>query len=423
MGTSARKYVLVLVMSAVLVFYFRIFIASGRHLDNLFGLERDADVGGKGGRRGIGRNTNKAGPLKGRGQRPRVYRTDDKDKHFKDLLERIQKLKSKRNDDGSDNDTTSTSYSKPNDDGSDDDGSDDVTPPPNPPVLASLSYDTRTSFHFDVLTPSGRDVSSYLLKVESSRIPGSSLQDLYEKWKPYFWENYPWPESHLMENTLRGRELALEQVKVNLDSIKYKEMGDGTPYPGRPLIQGRDKCDQGERFNEKIMERKKYWVETLHGEGGKWGVPWSFWVNDKLGGGIFAKAMGVKVPRVVFCSGEGAQGLKNFKVGKNKDKAIVVKNKDGFSTLGTYIFPDGVNREELLRKKKMSMNDVIEDLDVLKPKAKTVYAEEMVRGPDHAIPHDYKFYMMGDDTVGGIGVVFNRGTERECCRFMDEKWR
>jgi len=200
-------------------------------------------------------------------------------------------------------------------------------------------------------------------------------------------------------------------------------MGDGTPYPGRPLIQGRDKCDQGERFNEKIMERKKYWVETLHGEGGKWGVPWSFWVNDKLGGGIFAKAMGVKVPRVVFCSGEGAQGLKNFKVGKNKDKAIVVKNKDGFSTLGTYIFPDGVNREELLRKKKMSMNDVIEDLEVLKPNAKTVYAEEMVRGPDHAIPHDYKFYMMGDDTVGGIGVVFNRGTERECCRFMDEKWR
>jgi hypothetical protein len=153
---------------------------------------------------------------------------------------------------------------------------------------------------------------------------------------------------------------------------------------------------------------------------------WPLIINDKLLGYAFAHSIGVRTPRVLFCSADGLAGLPaiwpaawgpRFAVkplyGTNSDGVLLVSS--GVDLISGRPVRGRVDVQELYRARDWSKLAQIGPL----------YIEELVEPPPgtrQGAPPDFKFFMFGG-TVGGAYVAMNRGTADYCIAWVDAKFR
>lgn len=172
-------------------------------------------------------------------------------------------------------------------------------------------------------------------------------------------------------------------------------------------------CLKGENYLQWLKTRNKRWHNHTYVE--RHGI-WQNSVNDKLGGYLFARKMGVRVPHLMFCTGDGPDALRRFSPPKNG--AYVVKDLQGYSSRGAFVLRKGIN---MLNQKRTGMRDVRSQLKKLK--ATSIIVEELIDGAriNEAIPDDFKFFAF-NGIVAAVLVQRNRGTDQACGATFDENW-
>lgn len=130
--------------------------------------------------------------------------------------------------------------------------------------------------------------------------------------------------------------------------------------------------------------------------------------------------MGVRVPRIEFCTGQGPDALASY-VPPSKDQGFVIKNLHGHSSNSVYVMETGFGGVNRLGKRNWTLEDIQNDLR--KMGTKDIYVEELIdgKGIRGTAPDDYKFYTF-DGKIGTINLYRNRGTERFCMATYDEDW-
>jgi len=187
-------------------------------------------------------------------------------------------------------------------------------------------------------------------------------------------------------------------------------------YPVREVWSSEQMCEDDEDFNYWIRVRTQRWQKPKYLE--EHGI-WQAAIGDKLGGYLFARKMGVRVPHIDFCTGNGPELLSQYD--PPKDKGFVVKNLYGHSSQNVYVMESGFGGINRINDKKMSLKDIQGKLK--RANATDIYVEELIESgrPEKSIPEDYKFYTF-NGKVENIRVIRNRGTERFCMAFYDEHW-
>ena len=177
------------------------------------------------------------------------------------------------------------------------------------------------------------------------------------------------------------------------------------------LINTRQRLRSGRWFDKSWRDSTGYWQQH---------------VNDKYGSTLFAQSLGIKAPRVLWCG--DYSGLKEAVGSIDFDKGYVIKPKNGHSSMGVNVFPNGIklqgSAKETLRDGSISLDDLLVEYEhLVKIEGKQyseLYIEEIVRRkPGELI--DYKFLMFGSE-VGAIQVYANRGTAGYCKSTFDKEW-
>jgi len=186
-------------------------------------------------------------------------------------------------------------------------------------------------------------------------------------------------------------------------------------YPVRDVLSSTQHCPDEEDFNMWIRARNSRWGKPSYLAEQK---IWQMSIGDKIGGYLFARKMGVKVPRILFCTGAGPEGLANY---VPKDRGFVVKDVYGHSSNNVYVMESGFGGKNRINQHIMSLEDIQNDFR--EANATDIYVEEVIDSgrDDGTVPDDYKFYCFNGNIVN-IRVVRNRGTERHCLAFYDEDW-
>jgi hypothetical protein len=197
---------------------------------------------------------------------------------------------------------------------------------------------------------------------------------------------------------------------------EWLKHADHAAYPVRDITSSYQMCPDDEDINNWIRKRWFRWTETSFTEDHN---VWQTAINDKLGGYLFARQMGVRVPRIEFCTGSGVQALADYR--PPKGHGFVVKNLHGYSSNSVYVMETGFGGINRLGKKKWTLSQIQNDLEKLE--TSDIYVEELIEGMGikGTAPDDYKFYMF-NGKVGTINLYRNRGTERFCMATYDENW-
>jgi hypothetical protein len=187
-------------------------------------------------------------------------------------------------------------------------------------------------------------------------------------------------------------------------------------YPVRDVLSSAQMCPDDEDFSKWIRARASRWHKPSYLEEHK---IWQTAVGDKIGGYLFARKMGVRVPHIDFCSGDGPAALAEYL--PSNDRGFVVKNLFGHSSKNVYVMENGFGGINRINQQVMSLDDIQEDLK--RSNATDVYVEELIESGrvDGTVPEDYKFYTF-NGRIANIRVIRNRGTERSCMAFYDENW-
>lgn len=173
-------------------------------------------------------------------------------------------------------------------------------------------------------------------------------------------------------------------------------------------------CPSDEDFNGLVQQRRTAW--KTNDKYRDQNDIWQNSVNDKLGGHLFARRMGVRVPDIYFCTGDGPDELQKFSPPKG---GFVVKDLHGFSSMGVYVLEAGFGSKNRLNNKQTSLRRVTKSLRRMN--ARNIYVEEMINGAGGTVPTDYKFFMFN----GVVSIVFiaqNKGTNQACTALYDEGW-
>lgn len=188
-------------------------------------------------------------------------------------------------------------------------------------------------------------------------------------------------------------------------------------YPARDVWSSEQMCPNDQDFNYWIRTRHYRWN---HGSYLKDNKIWQAAISDKLGGYLFAQKMGVKAPRIDFCTGDGPDTLANYDPPKNQ--GFVMKDLHGHSAHNVYVMESGFGGINRINQNTMTREDI--QLDLRKSNVTDIYVEELIESGQKdgmVIPVDYKFYTF-NGKVENIRVVRNRGTERACMAFYDQEW-
>lgn len=203
-------------------------------------------------------------------------------------------------------------------------------------------------------------------------------------------------------------------IKPKRDWLVEPHVSHG--YPVRDVWSSEQMCPNDEDFNYWVRVRATRWQKREYREEHN---IWQDAVGDKLGGYLFARKMGIRAPRIDFCTGNGPQALEEYKPSPNN--GFVVKNLYGHSSKNVYVMETGFGGINRITQKKMTLQDIQRHLKHVN--ATDIYIEELIQSgrDDGTVPDDYKFYTFNGQ-VANIRVVRNRGTERNCMAFYDENW-
>ena len=150
-------------------------------------------------------------------------------------------------------------------------------------------------------------------------------------------------------------------------------------------------------------------------------LPWHLGsLDEKWGSYVFARANGIPVPKILFCSTEGPESLKKWKAPQD-NLGYVVKVMDDLSccSRGIYVLPSGFGGPELHSgKAKMTRDDVIAALWKQTHHQK-IHVEEIIKSGNGKVPWDYKFYA-SDGNIVRVEIMANRDNENFCVKTVDE---
>lgn len=203
-------------------------------------------------------------------------------------------------------------------------------------------------------------------------------------------------------------------IKPKLEWLKEPDVA----YPVRDVLSSVQMCPSDEDFTWWIRARNYRWSQPGYLEEHN---IWQDAIGDKLGGYLFARKMGVKVPHIHFCTGDGPEALAHF--APPLDGGFVVKNLYGHSSKNVYVMDNGFGGKNRINQKIVSLEDMQDELK--KENITDIYVEELIESGrsaiDGSVPDDYKFYTFNGRVVS-IRVIRNRGTEKFCMAFYDEGW-
>lgn len=185
-------------------------------------------------------------------------------------------------------------------------------------------------------------------------------------------------------------------------------------YPVRKVWSSEQLCPNDEDFNHWIRTRNVRWRKPSYLEEHN---IWQSAIGDKLGGNLFAQKMGVKVPRILFCTGDGSDALAHY--APPKGRGFVVKDLHGHSAKNVFVMESGYGGINRINQRKMSLEDIQRKLS--KDNTTDIYVEELIESGRETPPDDFKFYTF-NGKVENIRVIRNRGSERSCMAFYDEHW-
>ena len=238
----------------------------------------------------------------------------------------------------------------------------------------------------------------------------SSRDDVEMAMRPSPWHNAEQLALKQGHELLSGR--FTTTIESKLEWLKDSDIA----YPVRDVLSSVQMCPDDEDFNMWIRARAVRWHKPTYLAEHK---IWQPAVGDKIGGYLFARKMGVRVPHIEFCSGDGPVALTEYM--PPKDRGFVVKNIFGHSSRNVYVMKSGFGGANLITQQNMSLDDV--QYDLKRSNVTDIYVEELVDSGrvDGTVPDDYKFYTF-NGKVANIRVIRNRGTERFCMAFYDEEW-
>lgn len=135
-------------------------------------------------------------------------------------------------------------------------------------------------------------------------------------------------------------------------------------------------------------------------------------LQGKIAGAAFARSLGVRTPRVLFC---GSPTELPTAWPADWGEKFVCKPLAAYTAMrGVLLLQRGVDK--LSGQRFRGRDDVVELFanTTTRPKASSILCEELVDGADGRPADDYKFFMFGD-RVGALIVVSNRSVPQDYC--------
>lgn len=124
-------------------------------------------------------------------------------------------------------------------------------------------------------------------------------------------------------------------IKPKQDWLEEPHVSYG--YPTRDVWSSEQMCPDDEDFNMWIRKRTMRWHRPGYlKEKGIWQAD----IGDKVGGYLFARMMGVRAPRIDFCTGDGPEALSEYV--PPKGKGFVVKDLRGHSSKNVFVMEHGL---------------------------------------------------------------------------------
>ena len=140
-------------------------------------------------------------------------------------------------------------------------------------------------------------------------------------------------------------------------------------------------CPTDTSFNIQVSDRLVNWRNPEYLE--KQHI-WQDAVNDKLGGAIFATRMGVRVPRILYCSTHPQDLMEWDEVAAGATKGFVVKAAHAYSSRGVYVLENGFGGVNKFGRRIMARHKITGSLVEITTHAH-VLVEELVKGPNNRI--------------------------------------
>lgn len=220
--------------------------------------------------------------------------------------------------------------------------------------------------------------------------------------------------SHVLEPPISTSITPDPEWLADVDGQQQRLFG----YPVRDVAPTQQFCKRDEDFLSWIKTRSYRWFElpSYKEEMGIWQHNIG---SDKLGTYLFAKMQSVKVPQILYCSGDGPDALSNYSAPPNNN-GFVVKDIHGHSSKNVFVLENGFGSMNRITQKQTTLGDIRKSFK--RAKTRDIIIEELIEsGHGDTAPADYKFYMF-NGTVASIRVVRNRGTFQQCMAFYDEFW-
>ena len=183
-------------------------------------------------------------------------------------------------------------------------------------------------------------------------------------------------------------------------------------------------CTLKYNFGALLQSRQSRWSHLKN----PYTRPWQIDVNDKFLGYAYARAYGVRTPRLLDCPSSAVALPTSWPSNWGSD--FVVKPLLGFSSRGVLLIRNGEEtfehdivkgRQDVIKSYARKYNASAAQRRVFLESALVV--EEMVTPPKGlASPFDLKFFMFGG-RVAAVWFIYGRKTKFECSAIYDGTWR